>query len=124
MGSIVTNIDVSLQLTINTVKGHLLIAELLNWVSDYYSGTVTRFILWDLTEANLSKISTEEFRNIVQEVKKKSETRTSGKTAFVVKRDFEFGIGRMIETFGEIEKVNFENRSFRSMADAKKWLGV
>ena len=124
MGSIETKIDIPFELTVNTVKGQIVTKDVTDWLNNYYSDTVTRLILWDFREADLSKIKTEDFREIVKDVKKISLERVDGKTAFVVKRDFEFGIGRMMEAFGEIEKMHFESRSFRNMDDAKKWLGI
>ncbi|MBW2334819.1 MAG: hypothetical protein JRF06_06940 [Deltaproteobacteria bacterium] len=124
MGSIETTKDISSELTINIAKGKIMAEDLLNWVSDYYSGTVTKLILWNCIEADLSNITSEEFEKIARLVKKRSDIRKSGKTAFVFNRDVEFGLGRMYEALSKIEDIQSENKTFRDMTEAKKWLGV
>ena len=124
MGTITTERDANDRLTINKVVGTLSYDELLNWVIDYYSGTVTKLILWDFREANISLITPSEYRNIAVEVKNRSSERIGGKTAFVFSTDAGFGLGRMTEIYGEIEGIQFEVNSFRSISEAKEWLGV
>ena len=50
--------------------------------------------------------------------------RRGGKTVVVTQNTLEFGMSRMREAFGEIEKMPFEFRTFRNLNDAKKWLGI
>ncbi|MCJ7773864.1 MAG: hypothetical protein MUP22_12120 [Desulfobacterales bacterium] len=124
MGSIKTTKDIHLELTTNLVKDQITYDDLLNWTTSYYSGTVTKFLLWDFTEADLSNITTEEFKNIAEVVKIKSDLRDRGKSALVFSRDLEFGLGRMFEVFSKLEGTQFEFQSFRNIEEAKKWLGV
>ena len=124
MGTIETKKDFDRKLTTNTAAGRLTQEDFLNWVADYYSGAVTEFILWDFSKADLSGITNEEFRNILKEVKKISHKRKGGKTAFVSKNDLGFGLGRMFEILAGIEDIQFEYMNFRSVSEARKWLGV
>jgi hypothetical protein len=124
MGSIETTKEVSSELTVNIVKGQIMYGDLVKWIANYYSGTVTKFILWNFTEADLSDITVEEFKNIAEVVKRKSDLRIDGKSALVFSKDLEFGLGRMFEVFSESEDIEFEFKSFRSITEAKKWLGV
>jgi hypothetical protein len=124
MGTIKTSTDMSLNLTINIAEGIILIDDLSAWVTEYYGGTVTEFVLWDFTEADLSKITTGEFIKLVELVKNKSNLREGGKTPLVFKKDSGFGLGRMFEVYSELEGMKFEFMSFRSMKKARKWLGV
>ncbi len=124
MGSIETSKEISSGLTVNIATGKIAAEDILNWVLEYYSGNSTKFILWDFTEADLSNITSEEFRGIASEVKKRSEIRMDGKTALVFGRDLEFGLGRMFQAFSEIEGVLFEYMSFRDIVEARKWLDV
>ena len=119
-----TEKDFEKGLTTHKVVGTLSYDELLNCIIEYYSGTVTGLILWDFTDGDISGITTNEFRNIAVEVKSRSSARIGGKTAFVFSKDLSFGLGRMTATFGEIEGLQFEVESFRSIAEAKEWLGV
>jgi len=123
MVPIETKKDISLDLTTNTAKGPISYGDLLNWIINYYSGPVTKFILWDFTQADLSKITTNQFQNMAEVVKSRSDIRKGGKSALVFSRDLEYGLGRMFEMFSQIEGTQFEFRSFRSLSEAKQWLG-
>lgn len=124
MGSIKTIKDKALDLTTNTVKGEITYNDLEKWIIDYYSGTVTKFILWDFTEAGLHKITTEEFRKMAELVKQKSKRKERGKSALVYSKDLEFGLGRMFEALSESEGIEFPFKSFKNLEEAKKWLGI
>jgi len=124
MGSIETTRDIALELTTNIVRGPTSYDDLLSWITNYYSGSVTKYILWDFTEADLSPITTNQFQNIAEMVKSRSDLRKGGKSALVFSRDLEFGLGRMFEMFSQVEGTEFEFRSFRSLTEAKEWMGV
>lgn len=124
MGSITTNIDIHNNLTIITANGILLYEDIMSTVTDYYSGTVTEFILWDLSEADVSKISNDEIMKIATKVKNISTDRVRGKTAIVSPKDLGYGLARMFEVFSEIQNLPFAYKSFRNISEAKNWLGI
>ena len=124
MGSIETVKDFDKKLTTNVAEGEFSCDELLDWVRNYYLGAVTELILWDFSKADISKITNEELRKIANEVKKVSNTRAGGKTALVFSQDIGFGLGRMYEAFSRISSMPFEYRTFRSISEAKDWLGI
>jgi len=94
------------------------------WTATYYAGTVTSLHLWDISEADVSHFTLENIEEDAYCTKQVSGMRKGGKTAFVTPKDLDFGIGRMCETLSEIIVGNIEYQTFRTLADAKKWLGV
>jgi hypothetical protein len=90
------------------------------WTANYYSGAVTRLHLWDVTCADLSRITVEDIM-VTQNV---SGMRKGGKTAFVTPNDLDFGISRMGEMRYEMGIGSIAYQTFRSFDEAKKWLGV
>jgi len=124
MGSIETLFDMPLGLTISVTRGLIKLEDVLNWISNYYSGTVTQLLLWDLTEADLSEITITELKEIAAAVKKRDYLRPSGRTAFFSKGGIEYGIGRIFQEYAVMEGVESEYMSFRDMSEAKKWLGI
>ena len=124
MGSLEISMDQLSDLTVGIVKGEIRSDDILTWVEDYYSGTVTKFILVDFTEAELSKLRSEELQKIAKEIKGIAALRESGKTALVVGSDLGFGFGRMFKAYAEIEDIGVEYMVFRNMPEARKWLGV
>lgn len=122
MTKIETVIDYEQDLTINIISGELTIQKILDQFEYYYQGVTTKQILCDLTNADWSNISTSELRMAIAKLKKYS--RKGGQTAMVFSREADFGIGRMLEVFAEIERYDFEFKSFRERVDADQWLGV
>jgi hypothetical protein len=122
MAEIETSIDYQLNLTVHTVSGNLSSQELLDKLETYYQGRPTQLILWDFMDATWSGITNDELQELMRKAKKYS--RKGGKTAFVFSTDIDFGIGRMVETYGELEKYDYEFSNFRDMKDAEKWLGI
>ncbi|MCP4162170.1 MAG: hypothetical protein GY760_19020 [Deltaproteobacteria bacterium] len=117
------NINISDDLTTNVVKGSISTEDLVNWISNYYSGEITNRILWDFSKADLSGIPTEDFRKIAKESSKKSALRTNGKSALLVCDDLDYGLGRMFQVFSEIANVRFEYKPFKDIKKAMEWLG-
>lgn len=124
MGSIQSTRDEVLDLTVHVARGRLLYDDLLDWVSRCYSEMDTSLSLWDFTEAEVSGITTPEFRNLAREMKKRPSARTRGKTALVFAGNGGFGLGRMFAAFSEMEQLPSQYRSFRSMSEARRWLGI
>lgn len=116
--------DMQTDLTVISVRGEVKATALMAWIADYYSGTVTCLHLWDFTEADLSKISNDECRNITLEIKTRSNSRMGCKSALVFSNDLMFGLGRMFESYCDIDSVPIYFRCFRDMSKAKNWLEV
>lgn len=124
MGQIQATKDVGAQLTSIKASGKFEAREMLDWLMRYYEGEVTKFILWDFAQADLSALKTEELRGFAAEARVHAQSRKGGKTALVFSRDSDFGLGRLFEALAEMEEVPFTVRSFRSMKKAKEWLGL
>ncbi len=122
MAEIETSIDYQFDLTVHIVSGDLTSQEILYKLETYYQGRPTTMILWDFTNATWSGIATDELYELVRKAKKYS--RKGGKTALVFSKDIDFGIGRELEAFAEIESYDYEFGSFRNRKDAEKWLGI
>ena len=86
----------------------------------YYQDKTTKRILWDLSDATWASITTEDLNKTVITAKKYS--RKGGKTALVFSKDIDFGIGRMLQTLGEIEEYDYVFGTFRNREEAMKWL--
>ncbi len=124
MDTIETTYDYDRDLTIQKVIGKPTIEEGIKKVEAYYAGKVTKYILWDFTEADSSVITNNDLRNIIKILKKYGDLRRGGKTALVFSRLFDFGLGRMFEAFAQMGAMPFEFRSFRNMEKALEWLEI
>lgn len=124
MGSIETTYDLPKNLTLIKATGKMRPKDFHEWTATYYAGKVTLHSLWDLTQADLSDIKTEDLRDDAVQTRDLADVRTGGKTAIVSGKSLEFGIGRMLEVFYGLEKIPFEVQVFYSIDDARQWLGV
>ena len=124
MASIESLHDSEKSLTVHKVKGLLLAEEFISVSKTFYTENMTFNVLWDLTEGDLSKISTDEIMQIVEEIRIYADAREGGRTALVFSTGLGFGLGRMVEAFSEMENMPIDIRSFRSLEEAEGWLGI
>lgn len=117
-------LDPDNNLTIYTVNGEVTVQDIVQKVKAFYAGEPTKLVLWDFTEANLSKIPSEDIIQIIYNIKKLVHSRKGQKTALVFSSKFGYGLGRMFTAFSEIEKTGIEYGSFHSVEEAKQWLGI
>lgn len=124
MGSIKTTYDLSKDLTLVIATGGLTAKDFITWGAKYTSGTATSLILWDLLGADWCKLSSDEIRLIATRTKGIAYASKGGKIAFVLGKPCDFGVGRMLEAYNETSEMPSEIRAFRTIDDAKKWLGL
>ncbi len=122
MGTIETTFEADSGLTLVKGTGKLTLEDFHGWIEQYYPGRVTTLILWDETEADLSELDADALRSMVRRAKKKSYAGVGGKGAVVYARPLEFGLGRMFQTFAEMEGLPYEIQSFQNFEDARAWL--
>ena len=126
MGTIETKLDQSQDLTIAKARGKMTADDFRKWRLSYYSGTVTRDILWDLIEADFSGIASNDIQEHAKRIKENvSDVREGGKTAIYVDENYlALGLCRMREIYGEMEDTPIEIRTFTDMDEAMEWLGI
>lgn len=114
--------DVDKQLTTFRVTGEATFEEGLSANRAFYAGDPTRNVIWDFSTAILDKITNDQFKQIVDSVKHLTEKRKNGKTVFLVSRDLEFGVSRMMQVFAEMNGSPFSVQVFKSKDEAARWL--
>jgi hypothetical protein len=124
MAEIVARVEAQHDLTIFEIRGTISADELLTSIREFYTESVTKRFLWDAREGSLAGISADEFRNIARSTKKISNCRDEGKTALLGAKEIDYGLGRMYESFAEMENIPCEYRTFRAFEDAMEWLGI
>ncbi|MBI1387286.1 MAG: hypothetical protein GC154_02415 [bacterium] len=110
-------------LTVHVVAGNITAFQIEEEIKRFYQNTPTQNLLWDLRNADLSEIKSDEVKKILSLSLSLSPTRApDGKTALVASSDMEFGVGRIVENYTEIYKHPIRIRLFRSFAEAMRWL--
>ncbi len=124
MGTFETTFERGRDLTRIKVVGKVTADDFHKWTATYYAGPTTLLNLWDLREADLSHIGSDDLIDDAERSKKFGHVRQGGKTAVVSDKALEFGIARMRAVYAEIVGMPFEFQVFQSMEDALKWLGL
>lgn len=124
MGNIETTYDQPQELTTFKVVGKMRMADFYDRLDSYYDGALTPLALWDLTEADLSAINSDQIGGLAEYATQLAEARKDGKTAIVFATMHDFGLGRMLETHLEIAGLPLEIYICRSLDAARNWLGV
>ena len=122
MGTIETTYDLTRDLTVVKATGKMEAADFRAWTARYYRGTITKLVLWDIVQADLSALKTDDIRDDAKQTKDLADIRKGGKTAIVSSNSLEYGLSRMLETFYDLERVPFEVQVFRTMDEAMEWL--
>lgn len=126
MGRIETTYDLPRDLTIAKAAGKMIAHDFYEWIVDYYAGTVTQLMVWDLTDADMSNIDIKDILKNVTYIKQAAgNLRTSGKTAVVADDDWiAIALSRYQQLFLEMSDIGIEMKTFHHMGEAMEWLGV
>ena len=124
MAEIRKTVDKARNLTTFTVSGKVAGEELMEAMTAFLTGEATLLSLWDCTDVDDIEISSEQIGAFVDDAKRLGEARRGGRTAWVVPTQFGYGLGRMATILSELRDVPFEAQVFRSLDEAKRWLGV
>ena len=109
-------------LTVHVCRGKISLGEIIDEIKSFYDKEPTQNNLWDLTEADISELSSSEIKAIANFAKGYNPSRVGGKTAFVSPQDVAFGLSRMYGTFADLAEQEVDLMVFRSLEDAMKWI--
>lgn len=108
-----------------TVSGNISAIELIGVVDAYYTSGKINDVIWDLTDGSLQSIPIDEFKEIAHAARLATlaGTRKGGKTAFIGNTATEYTMIRFYTVIAELSGVPIEYQVFRTIEDAKCWIG-
>ena len=109
-------------LTVFNISGDLGFEEIINLIDFTYSFEITLNILMDLSSADTKSLTSEQIEKIGNHSKKYSHLRIGGKTAYIAKKDIDYGLARMYQIHTELKGHEELHRVFRSLEEAMVWL--
>ena len=124
MGTIETVEDLDNNLATHVVKGNINTLAIITKVKAFIADRPTKFEIWDLTEGAIHSLYAEDIESMAQVFKEPAEVGRIGKSALVFSDNLSYGIGRMIEVYFSMEKITVEIQCFRSLKEARQWLGI
>lgn len=104
------------------VIGELSLADVLEEITEFFSGPITKRVLWDISQATILLTSPEEIQRVAAAVAQASHRRAGGKSAVVAASDLAFGYSRMYQAYREMHNINMSYMSFRTRQEALDWL--
>jgi hypothetical protein len=110
------------QIVINSFIGEITVDGVMHYVQENIEDWIGKPVLWEVSKASFSNISTEEWKKFPRNLGPLSEKRKGSKTALVASEDFPFGMLRMFEILAENEKLAIQFQTFRDINKAKAWL--
>ncbi len=110
------------QLTRVQVHGRVTADELIGAIRSYYDGEPTDHVLWDVRDADLTLLHAADVKSIEMETLQYADKRGTGRTAIVARDDLGFGLGRMFDTYQELDASPRSHRTFKTIEEAYKWL--
>ena len=93
--------DDTKQLAIHTCSGKISAEDLIDAIKSLYEKDPTPNHLWDMREADLTRLTSEDVKRIALFAKNYAPARVGGKTAVVAPQDIAFGLSRMFGVFVE-----------------------
>jgi hypothetical protein len=119
---ITTRKSISDELTEHIVTDVVTDNEIFACETDFYRNGPTKLQLWDMSDANLSQITTEGMRRFIIRTARLGQQRQGGRTAVIVQSKLQYGLGRMAEVLGEFASLPFDFSLFHERTDAIAWL--
>jgi hypothetical protein len=114
--------DEERNLTVQTCTGRVSPREIKDAIEAVYAGEPTLNQLWDMTEADVEDVQTENLRAFARLVSEHGHGRRGGKTAIVSPVDLAFGLSRMYSAMADINEQQILVRVFRSLDEANAWI--
>ena len=110
-------------LTIFNLNGPVTKEEVVESLKDYYAkGPVSKYVLWDLTRAELQHIEGEDIQKIAHVASTTVADREGGKAAFVAPDDLAYGLCRIYQTKVDYMLASVQLKVFRDLDAARAWI--
>ena len=122
MTSVTLELDPVSKITTATGRGRVMGSELLAALQGFYDNAPTLLALCDVSDADLSALSTDELVRIVQFTERRAAVRRGGRTAIAAPGNLEYGMARMYEILADAYAHPVAIRAFRTREEALQWL--
>ena len=109
-------------LTVHEVTGPVSEVEMYDALERFYNKEPTALLLWDMSQADVSHVTSEILHRFVKKSAELGVSRQGGRTAVIASDDLQFGLARMSEAFSKMESALYSFSAFRTKEEALQWL--
>jgi len=107
---------------INTIDGTISYQRIIDFIKDKIGSWENKVMLWDLRDANLSGIPSQQMRSLARTMIPLAERRAGLKTAVVAPSDLQYGTMRVYKAWASALGTATDIRIFRTSEEALDWL--
>jgi hypothetical protein len=122
MTSVTLHRDPDSNITTATGIGRVAASDLFAALDKFYDDSPTLLALCDLSQADLSSLSGQELKQIVEFTESRAAVRRGGRTAIVAPEDLQYRMARVYQSLAEIRRHPVAIRAFRAGEEALQWL--
>ena len=119
-----SKVNTELNIIVRTVTGELASDDVSQAISESLLDPDFKenmHVIWDLTQADVNKISTEQLLYVVEYIRSKIDSRGANyKIAIVAEMDLSYGISKMFEGYGGDLPVSIH--VYRNIDEAYQWI--
>jgi hypothetical protein len=119
---IMSEVDDQKQLTTHTCAGSITVPELFEAIDRLYDGDPTPNHLWDLLDADVSNLRTDQDGQLAASTKLRVPDRIGGRTALVTSSVLGSGLARAYQMHAATHGIRVHVSAFRSLEAASAWL--
>ena len=109
-------------LTIHDVTGPVTEEEMHDVLENFYKREPTALLLWDMSQADVSHITTDILQKFVKKSAELGASRQGDRIAVIASEDLQYGLARMSEAIVNIVSAPYIFAIFRTRQEALTWL--
>lgn len=110
------------KVTVLRVTGNITSDQIIDELTRFYNEEFTNNVIWDFTNAESKKLSSNDLQKILSHTKEFGHLRDNGKTAFVISSSLGYGMGRMYDSLAQVIDHPVKHGVFRSYDEAISWI--
>lgn len=107
--------------TIQECFGKVTTEELLETARSFFGGVHTKNIIWDFSLVQMTNISPETIKRLVDIWIKRNARRGGVKTAIIAPANLAHSFLKTFGTMSELNKATFKTKIVSSLGEAKRW---
>ena len=125
MATLKVSIDKELDIAEYRFEGEIVYSELRDSIKQYYSGTLTKYTVWDFSATNVQNVRNSEIMTIANQVSVAGQARDNCFDVIIVSELFKYGLARIYAGYAESIQKNpaaLKTMVFRTREHAYDWI--
>lgn len=125
MGMISLTIDKEWNIALHVLRGDVDYTEIHAAIEQFYKGTLTRYTIWDFTDAVVDRLTIGDIQRLGSEVSTAGKARLYGADVLIVSNQLKFGFARIYAAYADLTHTDpaaLKTGVVRSRDEAYAWI--